>query len=111
MQTEERNKIFIEKQLEEKGKIFSKKADALIDECATIPMSDGKEGGNRIEELMNTLNRLCSEYEKELRANSLYLTGPGGAGLNIHTLLVKTYRRASEHFRTKAVIMRVTRTR
>ena len=109
MQMEERNRIFIEKQLEEEGRIFSQKADALIDECATIPMSDGKEGGNRIEELMSMLDRLCSEYEKELRANNLYLTGPGGAGLNIHTLLVKTYRRASEHFRKKAFMMHVTR--
>jgi hypothetical protein len=102
---EEMQQFMIEKELSYEGRILAEQADKIIDECIMIPLSSCGVCSEKITELTNELDSIIKEFEQKVRDNDMWQVGPGDTGLNIHTLLVKAYKRASNTLKTKLSVM------
>ena len=102
---EEMKQLEVEQELNDSANIFCEDANKIIDQCILIPTNTYEKGSAKIMNLVRELDILIKEYEQLVRNNDMWLVGFADAGLNKYTMLVKTYKRASNMLKSKATIM------
>lgn len=85
----------LKQKLSNEMEVFAKKADGIIKQCRTLFKSDDKENVAEIARLTEELDSVILEYKQKVKDNDMWEVGANDAGLNIYTILAKTYEQAS----------------